>query len=87
MYINDGSTITNTASNFSRSSYDTLPYNVPERFWYNTNPYYYTDANGNVKVWNSLGSHSHQVQAIPGGRYCGTPTRTGSYFIQNTIPN
>ena len=81
MYINTGSFITNTP--VPRASWDTLPYNIPQNKWYTSNPYFYIDINGNVKSWNSF---SRPVSTlVPGGRYKATPTRTGSYYVQNSL--
>ena len=81
MYINSGSSITNTPQ--PRGGWNTLPYTMPESLWYRPTPYYYVDHTGKVQVWNSL----TRMPSIPitGGQYKGTPTRTGSFYIQNTV--
>jgi hypothetical protein len=80
MYINTGYDITNTPSNV-RAAYNTWPY--VSSTWYQHVPTYYIDNVGQVREWVSW-NRPNPVY-IPGGRYAGTPTRTGSYYIQNTI--
>ena len=81
MFINERYSITNTP--LPRAGYNTWPYLPRQSAWYQRVPTYYTDHNGVTRVWDSW-EQPRQV-AIPGGLYNGTPTRTQSYYTQNTI--
>ena len=82
MYINTGYSITNTPSNFT-AGYNTWPYLPPKKDWYQAQPYYYTDQNGQIHSWNHW--NPPKLAKVPGGTYKGTPTRTGGFYAQNTI--
>lgn len=82
MYINTGYQITNTPTKIV-AGYNTWQYNVPVRSMYQKTPYYYTDHNGNIRTWNEWAYP--RLMHIQGGTYAGTPTRTGSYYLQNVI--
>lgn len=82
MYINTSYHITNTPNQIT-AAYNTWPYSLPQSQWYQKTPYYYTDHKGNIKIWNNW--NPPNVINIKGGRYKGTPTRTGSYYLQNQI--
>lgn len=82
MYINTGYEITNTPSQI-KAGYNTWPYTAPRSQWYQSNPKYYIDHTGVVREWNSW--NPPQLVRIPGGMYKGTPTRTGGYYMPNTI--
>jgi hypothetical protein len=81
MYINNGYEITNTPSNI-QAAYNTWPYNVPQNAMYQRVPTYFIDHNGYVREWVSW-KNPQQIR-LPGGTFSGTPTRTGSYYAQNT---
>lgn len=82
MYINTGYEITNTPSQFI-ASYNTYPYLPPNGKWDGHVTRYYIDYDGKIKAWNSW--NPPRLLRIPGGQYKGTPTRTGSFYIQNVI--
>ena len=80
MYINTKNSITNTP--VPRAAWDTLPYMIPQNKWYEPSPYYYVGVDGSVKVWNSF---SRPISTpLMGGQYKATPTRTGSFYVQNS---
>lgn len=81
MYINTGYQITNTPP--PQAAYNTWPYVGPVSSWYQHTPSYYIDNTGRVKEWESW--YRPNPVYLPGGSYGGTPTRTGSYYVQNTI--
>lgn len=82
MYINTGTQITNTPSNFT-ASFNTWPYYAPRDQWYQHVPYRYIDHLGQVREWDRW--NPPQLMHIPGGQYKGTPTRTGAFYSQNMI--
>ena len=82
MYINGADQITNTPTNIV-AAYNTWPYQVPENDRYQHVPVCYIDHNGQVHEWDQW--NPPVTKNIPGGRYKATPTRTGSYYLQNTI--
>lgn len=82
MYINSGTEITNTPSDFT-AGYNTWPIVPPKSDWHQKVPVYYIDHLGYVRKWNKWNPPPRKH--IPGGMYKGTPTRTGGYYIQNTI--
>lgn len=82
MYINSPNCITNTPSNFT-ASYNTWTYVPNSNMWYQKVPYHYINHEGKVKIYNSW--NPPEVKHISGGQYKGTPTRTGSFYIKNTI--
>ena len=82
MYINTGTEITNTP-NVIKAGYNTWPYYAPKADWYQPVSTTFTDVYGNRQEWNSW--NPPKLINIPGGMYKGTPTRTGGFYIQNTI--
>lgn len=82
MYINTGYQITNTPSNV-RASYNTWPYVGPVSSWDQRVPTYYIDNLGQVREWCNWSSPTPVY--LPGGQYKATPTRTGSFYVQNRM--
>jgi len=80
MYINTGTEITNTP-NVIKAGYNTWTYNT--RDWYQPVATHFTDVNGQSQEWKSW--NPPKLINIPGGMYKGTPTRTGGFYVQNTI--
>jgi hypothetical protein len=84
MYINTGYQITNTPTAIT-AAYNTWPYLGPRSTWYQHVPAYYIDNVGRVREWESWNRPAPVY--LPGGQYKATPTRTGSYYIQNVVPS
>lgn len=82
MYINTGYTITNTPPP-QPAAYNTWPYVGPQSSWYQPVPTYYIDHHGRTREWVSWNKPTPVY--LPGGQYKATPTRTGSYYMQNVI--
>lgn len=82
MYINSGHDITNTPNHFT-AAYNTWPYYTPPGDQYQHVTRYYIDQNGKAQEWNHW--NPPRLIHVPGFQYKGTPTRTGSFFVQNTI--
>lgn len=81
MYLYTKWSITNTPSN-TRAAYNTWTYQTDYR--YQHVPQSFVDAAGNRVQWNEW--YSPPMVAAPRGAWCGTPTRTGSYYVQNVVP-
>lgn len=84
MYINADKQITNTPSAI-RAGYNTWTTVPPCGNWYQHTPQYYIDQWGNIQRWDQW--NPPQLVHVPGGQYKGTPTRTGSFYLQNTVVN
>ena len=82
MFINTGYQITNTPNHIV-AAYNTWPYQPPKSQWYQHVPTYYIDHLGNVQKWDKW--QKPQTTRVCGGRFKGTPTRTGSFYVQNVI--
>lgn len=79
MYLYDGHTITNTPSSFN-PVYNTWPYQPPKNAWYQFKEEYRIDQYGNIVKYTTA------PQNLMGGQFKATPTRTGSFYVRNTVP-
>ena len=77
MYINDGYSITNTP--LTSAAYNTYPYTTKNI--YQKIPMSYTSADGYTYEAFQWGQGCYLI--LPGGTYCGTPTRSAGYYQQN----
>ena len=82
MYINDKWNITNTPTKIN-AAYNTWTHNVRGQARYQSVPRYFIDHLGNVQKWDKW--ENPKTTKVCGGRFKATPTRTGSFYIQNVI--